>query len=370
MGRPREESYHRALAAGRTHEPDADTDEKERSMPFQPPEGLTARDEFRHALHGAPSNVLFGDSLWVSVVDPVANIHGVNHFHLTNKGFARYEALYVIDGVLQQYGNKFPLPREPEDGPWDDGRMRYEVVDPFNHIRISLDWQSFSFDLDFKGRFAPFNYANSSPSGDPMRVFDQYYGGHFEQGMTCTGSFQIHGGRAKGQTREINCWSHRDHTWTSRFNEPNQWYVREGNFPAHFWPSIQLPDRHINLFGMYYQNEKPIGQRANAGFVSDKDGSRPILNCKGEIFPNDGGPGVRTARDFRYQATPADGEAIHIRSTKHHGTIKLLMRAENDLENRLDCYEAFCDFEVEETGEVGTGTAEYDVMPPYPQWLV
>ena len=46
------------------------------------------------------------------------------------------------------------------------------------------------------------------------------------------------------------------------------------------------------------------------------------------------------------------------------------MRAENDLENRHDCYEVFCDFEVEETGEQGTGTAEYSLYPPYPQWLV
>jgi hypothetical protein len=340
-------------------------------MPFQPPEGLTAEDEFRHPLRkDAPDNVLFGDSLWVSVVDPESNIHGVNHFHLTNKGFARYEALYVIDGVLQQYGNKFPLPVEVENGPWTDGRMKYEVVDPFNHIRISLDWDNFAFDLDFKGRFAPFNYANSSPSGDPMTVFDEYYGGHFEQAMDCTGAFEIRGGRAKGQTRQIDCWSHRDHTWTSRFNERNQWYVREGHFPAHYWPSIALPDRHINVLGMYWQNDQPIGERANGGFVSDEDGSRPILNAKAEILPNDGTSSVRRANSFRYEFTMPDGEVIHVRSTKHHGTIKLWMRAENDLENRLDCYEAFCDFEVEETGEVGTGTAEYDVMPPLPQWLV
>jgi hypothetical protein len=355
-------------------------------MSFAPPEGLTAEDEGRHPCpKHASSNVLFGDSLWVSVVDPEANIHGVNHFHLTNKGFARYEALYVIDGVLQQYGNKFPLPLDVEHGPWDDGRMRYEVVDPYNHIRISLDWDRFSFDLDFKGRFAPFNYANSHPNGDPMRVFDEYYGGHFEQAMNCTGRFEIYGGRAKGEstgrfeiyggrakgeTRQIDCWSHRDHTWTSRFNEPNRWVVQEGHFPAHFWPSIQLPDRHINVLGMYYQNDTPIEERVNAGFVSDKDGSRPIRNARGLISPNDGTAGVRTAKDFWYEIELDDGELIHVKSTKHHGTIKLWMRAENDLENRLDCYEAFCDFEVEETGEVGTGTAEYDVMPPLPQWLV
>jgi hypothetical protein len=339
-------------------------------MSFDPPEGLTVEDEYRHSLKDAPSNVLFGDSLWVSVVDPVANIHGVNHFHLTDKGYGRFEALYVIDGVLQQYGNKHPLPVETDKGPWTDGRLTYEVVDPYNHIRITLDWDRFSFDLDFKGRFAPFNYANSSPSGDPMRVFDEYYGGHLEQAMDCTGTFQIHGGRAKGETRQINCWSHRDHTWTSRFNEPNSWLVEETNFATHFWPSIQLPDRHINVLGMYWQNGNPIGERANAGFVSDKNGSRPILDATGELYAPEGTESLRNADRFRYRLTMPDGEEIHIRSTKHHGTIKLWMRAENDLENRHDCYEAFCDFEVEETGEKGTGTAEYSIYPPYPQWLV
>ena len=72
---------------------------------------------------------------------------------------------------------------------------------------------------------------------------------------------------------------------------------------------------------------------------------------------------------IRDMAHRFDGEVIHVRSTAHHGTIKLWLRAENDLENRMDCYEAFCDFEVEETGEKGTGTAEYSVMPAWPQWL-
>ena len=58
----------------------------------------TAQDEFRHAPPPEQAHLLFGDTLWVSVVDREANIFGINHFHLTNKGYARFEALYVIDG--------------------------------------------------------------------------------------------------------------------------------------------------------------------------------------------------------------------------------------------------------------------------------
>jgi len=45
-------------------------------------------------------------------------------------------------------------------------------------------------------------------------------------------------------------------------------------------------------------------------------------------------------------------------------------RGENDLENRMDCYEPFFDFLVEETGEIGYGVAEYSIQPPAPRWLV
>jgi hypothetical protein len=171
--------------------------------------------------------------------------------------------------------------------------MKYEVVEPYNHIRISLDWEAYAFELDFKGRFAPFNYANCLPSGDPMQIVDEFYGGHLEQAMDCTGSFEIRRGPAEGETRQIRCWSHRDHTWTSRFNEPQHWQVREQHVPAHFWPSVQLPDRHINIFGLYFQNQKPPTERSIGGFVSDKNGSRPLQNAVAEISPDDRTPAVR-----------------------------------------------------------------------------
>jgi len=338
-------------------------------MPFELPKGLKPEDEFRHSPKKGAEKILYGDTLWVSVVDPEANIHGVNHFHLTNNGFARFESLYVIDGVVQLYGNKIPLDPKPDSGPWSDGRLEYEVIEPFEHIRISLDWEAYGFELDFKGRFDPFDYADCLPSGDPLHVGGSFHGGHFEQAMDCSGSFEIRRGPAAGETREIKCWSHRDHSWSDRFAVAPQWKVKEGHMAGHFWPSVQLPDRHINIFGLYFQNPQPPEKRAIGGFVSDKDGSRPLLNATAEIAPNDGTAAVREANFFRYAFTMPDGEVIHVRSTKHHGTIKLWLRAENDLENRMDCYEAFVDWEVEETGETGTGTAEYSVMPPWPQWL-
>jgi len=266
---------------------------------------LKPEDEHRHATPVGAEKHLFGDTLWVSVVDPHANIFGVNHFHLTNCGYARFEALYVIDGVVQLYGNKIPLDPEPDAGPWSDGRLRYEVVEPFEHIRISCDWAAFGFELNFKGRFAAFDYGDSV-RGDPLKRACEFHSGHYEQAMNCRGSFEIRGGPAKGETREISCWSHRDHSWSDRFADTPEWEVEEKHVPVHFWPSIQLPDRHINVLGLYPENGRRPETRTFGGFVSSKEGNQALLAAKGEIGP-DQGPKVRQSSSFRYELTMPDG---------------------------------------------------------------
>jgi hypothetical protein len=139
--------------------------------------------------------------------------------------------------------------------------------------------------------------------------------------------------------------------------------------PGHFWPSIQLPDKHINAFGVidpegfgFPPNDYPFG-----GFVASAEGVKPLLDGKAEILLE---ADSRTAMAFRYELKMPDGQVIHVRTGRKYGMVKLWDRGENDLENRLDCYEPFFDFEVEETGERGTGVAEYSIQPPWPRWLV
>jgi len=335
-------------------------------MAFPIPKGLSKEDEGRHAVPQGAEGRLFSDTLWVSMVDPKANIFGVNHIHLTAKGYARFQAVFFIDGTLQAYGNKVPLDPEPDAGPFTDGNMTYEVIDPFEHLRISLDSDRFGFSLDFKARFPVFDYADCL-AGDPLATATPFHRGHFEQGLQVNGDFEIRGGPSKGEVRQIDCWSHRDHTWSDRYSDTPAWKVEENHIPVHYWPSIQTEDKHINGFGLYPENPKDVEKKTWGGFVSTKDGNRPIKNVTAEIEPRTG-PGTRAAKSFRYEFTMPDDEVIHVRSTHNYGVLKLWKRAENDVENRLDCYEAFLDWEIEETGETGTGVAEYSVWPVWPQW--
>ncbi|MBT4494459.1 MAG: hypothetical protein HOC70_14550 [Gammaproteobacteria bacterium] len=327
---------------------------------------VSPEDEYRHAVpessDGAPIDRvegLYGDTLWVSVVDRPANIFGIIHFHLTNRGWGRFESLFVIDGVQQQYGNKFPLTKEADKGPWSDGVLTYEVVKPLEQIRIQFDGPRYGYDLTFTGRFPVFDYEDSI-NGNPLS-HSHFYGGHFEQGLLCTGPFEIRGGPNAGETRQLNSWSHRDHSWSDRFAIEPPWEYGQQNIAGHYWPSIQLEDKHINVFGVQAENG-PFG-----GFVSTKDGSEPMLAASAEVLFEDDG---RASASWRYTLTMPDNEIIHVRTGRKYGCVKLWLRGDNDLENRLDCYEPFFDFEVEETGERGYGVCEYSVGPPWPRWLV
>jgi hypothetical protein len=329
--------------------------------------GLTPGDE---GLHSPPEEIegLWSDNFWFSVCDPEADVYGINHIHaVSSHGYQRVSAMFVIDGTHQQWASRQPLDSAaPVLG---DGRLSFKVKEPFRRYRWTLDGLKFSFDLEFEGRFDPFDY-NDCLGGNPLAAHE-FYGGHYEQALICRGELEAHGGPRKGERRRIDSWAHRDHSWTHRFQRPSPWERRRPRTVqdslGHFWPSIQLPDRHLNSFGwLNPAHQVPEGRPASGGWVADASGSRPIQEATGLVRLEDD---ARTAMSFELGFKLADGEQLTVRTgRKHAQTRNGLMRDENDAEVRLDCYEPFFDFEVLETGERGYGVVEYSIEPPEPRW--
>jgi len=327
-------------------------------------------DEYLHAAPEVETG-LWSDNFWFSICDREADVFGVNHVHASsNRGYARFSTMLVIDGVPMPWANKVPLSVAP-GVPFDrlsEGHMTYRVVRPLEEIRITFDGPRYGFDLTYAGRFPVFDYADSI-GGNPLNAA-MYYGGHYEQGLHCRGEFEVRGGPRPGR-RTIDSFAHRDHSWTFRFSHETPWEqpaVTRQQSLGHFWPSIQLADKHLNSFGwMNPDFVLPIaGAPRIGGFLSDARGSRPIRDATCAVRLEDDG---RTAMSFRYGFTLPDGEVIHVRTgRKWAHTVNGLMRGENDAECAMDCYESFFDFEVEETGERGYGCAEYSIMPPAPRW--
>ncbi|MHC4164414.1 MAG: hypothetical protein ACYSUM_20015 [Planctomycetota bacterium] len=332
-------------------------------------------DEYLHVA-GHEGEGLWSDNLWFSICDREADVFGINHIHATNKGYARWSTCLVIDGLPMPWANKAPLEETGKFKVLTEGHMSYEVVKPLEQIRIQLDSEKYGYDLTWTGRFPVFDY-NDCPGGNPLGPAGSY-GGHYEQGLHCTGEFEVRAGPRPGR-RQIDCYSHRDHSWTDRFRQESPWEfgpVSRETSLGHFWPSIQTDEMHLNSFGLinaqafmerFPERAAERGGPPVGGFLSNKDGSRPILgaSCLDCRLEDDG----RSAMSFRYQFTLPDGEVIHVKTgRKYAQSVNGLMRGENDAECRLDCYEGFFDFEVEETGERGYGCAEYSIGPPYPRW--
>jgi hypothetical protein len=331
---------------------------------------VTADDEY---LHPAPQGTrgLWSDNFWFSICDREADVFGVNHIHAAlNRGYARYSTMLVIDGVPQPWADKAPLADVQRFDRLTEGHLSYAVVKPLDQIRMTFDGPKYGFDLTYTGRFPVFDY-NDCIGGNPLTSSDQYnYGGHYEQGLLCTGEFEVRAGPRRGR-RPIRSYAHRDHSWTNRFGHDTPWEHPPLSYQDslfHFWPSIQTERMHLNAFGWMNPGFVPpyAGAPRFGGFLSDASGSRPIEGAHCEIRTEADG---RTAMSFRYAITLPGGGVIHVRTgRKHAHTVNGLMRGDNDAECTLDCYESFFDFEVEETGERGYGCAEYSIIPPQPRW--
>ncbi len=318
---------------------------------------IIERDEYAH--QWVQTEKMWKENMWLSVVDRAANIFGVNHFAITNKGHTRFCALFLIDGVDRSWCFKKEISAEHAPEKLTDGYMTYEVVNPFKDLHLTFDGPDFGFDLRYEGRFPVFDYDRCIDGSPFKKIHPDCAFDHFEQGLTCRGDFEVRRGPQKG-LRKIDCYAHRDHSWGIRI-EGGEGVddVRPGGY-GHFWPSIQTDSFHLNAAGglVTVPGRKVIG-----GFLSDRGGSRPIKDASVEACFE---PETRIARSFRYTITLPDDRVIHVRTGRKYGQVILCLRGINDVESVYDCYEPFFDFEIEETGERGYGVCEYGFVPRAP----
>lgn len=343
---------------------------------LQHPAHRVPDDEGLHAPPAGAEDRLFGDTVWLSLIDPEQRVWGLLHNHIsTNRGLGRFAAYLSIDGVEQVYLGTARQPFAPGAREWSNGDMTYRVVEPYERIDVELDCPRFALDLRYTARHITFDY-DDCLGGNPLEGLKPaagIHGGHYEQAMDVRGTLTLRRGPASGEVRQIDAIAHRDHTWSDRFANDAPWAYPDGVRAAlHFWHVLQFPSRNINVTGFYDLSALGIERDIDrvGGFESTPEGVRRVAAC----VPAPGPDGGRTEPEdregpLRWRITFEDGETIHVVMTRVVQVHKLRMLGEDDAESRLDDYESFGELLIEETGERGVGELEHSLLPPAPRWL-
>lgn len=332
---------------------------------LQHPGHLDAADERLHPRPDHPG--LWSDTLWLCSIDPGAGVVGVNALQITSKGFCRFQSHYWIDGVQQSHGCKASMAYDATSTRWSDGFLTYEILEPFEHVRLTMENPRFAFELDYHARFPAFEWKDCA-YGTPIP--GDAHGGHFEQAMRCRGWFEARQGPTAGQHRQIDCLAHRDHSWSDRFAQDTPWELSTVDLPSHFWLVLCFPERNLNAVGFFDAAALgfPDPSRAVGGFESSVKGNRPVVLASPVPAYDGNVEALRGRGPDAYRLELAGGEVVHVRITRLLGTAKLWMRGEDDLENRLDDWERIVELQIDETGERGYGVFEHSVVPVRERW--
>ena len=211
---------------------------------------LDPADEYMHPLEEAKN---FNESMYFNFFDAREHVGGFLRLgNRANEGYAELTTcLYLPDGRV---AFTYHRPEISTNDAFDAGGMRFEVVQPFEALRVSyhgkiclLDrplemadprraftenpWTPCAVELEYRGLSPMLGGERTNDDGttvqeDPAEAFAR---GHYEQHVGARGVMQV-----GDEEWEIDGLGLRDHSWGPRFWQAPYWYRwLTGNFGEH-----------------------------------------------------------------------------------------------------------------------------------------
>ena len=192
-------------------------------------------DEYMHELGPEPT---FNESMYFNVYDPKAEIGAFFRVgNRANEGHAEMTVcVYLPDGRV---GFMFQRPEIADNVAFDAGGLRFEVVEPFEHLKVSYDGKLVMLDdplamADPRSAFRDNPYLPCSVAIEYTRVSDMFGGepeesherpgeefarGHYEQLVGATGTITV-----GEDTWTVDGAGLRDHSWGPRTWQAPHYY--------------------------------------------------------------------------------------------------------------------------------------------------
>jgi hypothetical protein len=227
---------------------------------------LEPADELMHELGPEPN---FNESMYFNVYDPAQRVGGwFRCGNRANEGYAETTVcLYLPDGRV---AFMFKRPEIADNDAFDAGGIRFEVLEPFEHLTVAYTGKVVLLDdplqmADPKRAFTENPYAECEVRLDYTRVSDMVGGepdtpreapgeefarGHYEQLVAGRGTIRV-----GDEEWEIDGFGLRDHSWGPRYWQA-PWYYRW--LTANFGPDFGFMGSRI---------AKRDGAGSRGGFV-------------------------------------------------------------------------------------------------------
>jgi len=211
---------------------------------------LEPADEYLHPLEEAEN---FNESMYFNVVDPDAGVGGFFRLgNRANEGYAEMTTcLYLPEG---RAAFMFDRPAIDGNDAFDAGGMRFEVIEPFQELRVTYDarvvlldnpleledpkaaftanpWTTCRADLTYRAVSPPIGGERRHADGRPIEgAGDGFARAHYEQHVAASGTIEV-----GDQAWQVNGYGLRDHSWGPRFWQAPWWYRwLTANFGADF----------------------------------------------------------------------------------------------------------------------------------------
>lgn len=242
-------------------------------------------------------------------------------------------------------------------------RTKLNIEEPHRKFRLTYLGTEGSLDVDFTGRFEPFDFADgalapgTSTLGEIGRHVFPFH--HYEQGLAFRASFTPRDGINGGRTIVLNGFGNRDHSWGWR---------DDFGFQHHHWICANFSDRFVQ--GSVMQERSYDGIKYG-GFVGQSSGNTAVLHVDTASAywgtANDRPlPTLDRPVTYRIRDTAGNDHVITALLDQSVARNFLNARREDGTAVYEDC-QMFCPFKDEATGELGAGVLEVGKMLEHPE---
>jgi len=299
---------------------------------------ITEEDEYKHDFGAFPKN--HNESWYFNFVDQKNKV-----YLFTRMSMEMYDKKstlmcnLVVDGKPIAYINVLNLKDMPDN--WEyDKKLKFFCIKPMKKWRVLFNHRKFKLDVTFEARFQPFNYLSHENPIEALKrygveMLDVAAQQHYEQGMKAKGVLLF---KKTGETRDIDCLGHRDHSWGTR-----DWVTID----RWNWISAQFkdPDMTINIARV-----EVIGKVLQTGFISRKNDNVHIKEVQVLTKTKDDG---KTPISSEFTLTDENGKKITLVSNTFQ-SFHLQLPSPRGL---TEVFEQMATFTCE--GQEGDGISEY-----------